>query len=233
MGHNRLVCSRKTAFFAVVFLVIMVFPAASARAGSILDLKIERGGNVRYGLDSRHGFIRGNEIRMVSLVAGANYLRLIGGRLEFVTGYGLGSMHNFSAGRGGNFSISGCADANHDGRCGSGDIKGTLMTGSFLNSELVLQNGKEILQAELVDQLDPRLAAFLHLPDILYLGRLDLMVAAWGEHSRRFVNDRVLSGSLEDFSQVPEPASIFLLAASLVGAGIKCVLGSKERRVNR
>jgi len=90
------------------------------------------------------------------------------------------------------------------------------MTGSFLDAKLVELKGKEVLEAQIVDQLNPQLAALLHLPvGTSYTGDFELTLASLG--GRGWVRYGVEGGSLKDCRNVPEPASILMLGASLIG----------------
>jgi hypothetical protein len=196
-------------------LLVIIAAGAPARAGTILELSIGSGGAFNYGAGEHHPRFWAGGIRVGELVSGAEVVPILRGRLAFSSGTFLHSGGgNFFWGSGGSLSFNGCADFNHDRKCDGGDFKGTLMTGKFLNTELIQRNGKEILEAEIVDQLNPQLAALLHLPSTTYTGRLELTLAQL-RSGRWWVRDKVQSGSLQDYGTVPEPSSIWLLGASL------------------
>jgi len=99
------------------------------------------------------------------------------------------------------------------------------MTGSFLTSELVNENGKEVLEAQLVVHLAPQLAALLDLSHLSSKGELELVLLRVKGNcpGLRYTVQR---GFLEDFPTVPEPASIVLLGASLAALGATRVVRS-------
>jgi hypothetical protein len=152
------------------------------------------------------------------MIYGSNALPMLGGRLTFASGNFVGSSAaGWFWGAGGNLAVKGCADLNHDGRCGSGDFKGTLMTGSFVDEKLINLNGKEVLEAQIVDQINPQLATLLHLSNTTYSGQLDLMLTSIGGGWVRYAVD---SGSLTDCRTVPETSSFLLLGVGLVGLAL-------------
>ena len=97
------------------------------------------------------------------------------------------------------------------------------MKASFLSAELVQRNGKETFEAKILEQLDPRLAVFLHLPTSSRTAELELTLEQlrnghwWGREG-------VQGGFLRDCDPgqtVAEPSSIWLLASILLcGAGV-------------
>jgi hypothetical protein len=97
------------------------------------------------------------------------------------------------------------------------------MKARFLSAELVQRNGKERFEAKILEQLDPRLAAFLHLPTTTRTAELELTLAQlrsghwWGREG-------VQGGFLRELDRgqtVAEPSSIWLLASILLcGAGV-------------
>src|SRR5271166_238616 len=196
-------------------LQLMFSASVPAAAGTILDLSMGGRGVVAIGVGERHPRLHGASIRVHELTYGASSFRMLWGHLTF-SGGGFASSNGSSYfwGPGGSLSVVGCIDLNHDGKFDKGDFRGTLMTGSFLNAELVDRNGKEILEARIVDQLNTQLAALLHLNNTSHTGELELTLAQLS-HDRWWVHDGVQGGYLQDYGSVPEPSSILLLGASL------------------
>jgi hypothetical protein len=205
---------------AMTFLLI-VSASRPARAGTILDLSIGSGGVVAYGQGEHHPRLWGSGIKVSDLTYGANILPILRGQLSFSGGTFAGSNGNsWLWGPGGSLSVTGCVDLNRDHKCGQGDFKGKLLTGTFLNAEVIKQNGKEILEAQIVDQINPQLAALLHLRSATYRGELELVLGTL-RHGRWWTHDAVQGGLLKDFGNVPEPSSIWLLGACLLCLGVR------------
>ena len=200
-------------------LILVVAASLPAWAGAILDWSIEGGGVVQYEFRGDHHRFTGRGIRVGGLTYGGQSLSLLGGRLGFSLGPFVGSNGDGSMfGPGGKLNIRGCADVNHDGKCGTGDFKGTLLTGSFLDAELVERNGKDVLIAHLISQLNPELAALLNLPNIDYKGELEFVLGNLGG-GRWWIRRTVESGHLTMGHTVTESPSFWLLGASIVGLG--------------
>jgi len=102
------------------------------------------------------------------------------------------------------------------------------MTATVANVKLIEQNGHLILEARIIEHLNPELAALLNLSDTRQTGELELTLALlckgkwWERYS-------IISGSLGE-AIVPEPASFWLLSASLtflVGSALHRARASK------
>jgi hypothetical protein len=209
-SRSQLVCAA-----ALVFVVSASLPAC---AGTVLDMPILSLGFIEYQSCARNPVLLGRGLKVAQMIYGSNALPMLGGRLTFASGNFVGSSSaGWFWGAGGNLAVKGCADLNHDGRCGSGDFKGTLMTGGFVDEKLINLNGKEVLEAQIVDQINPQLAALLHLSNATYTGQLDLMLTSIGGGWVRYAVD---SGSLIDCRTVPEVSSFLLLGVSLLGLGV-------------
>jgi hypothetical protein len=199
-------------------LVCCLSASLPASAGTVLDMPILSLGFIEYQSCARNPVLLGRGLKVAQMIYGSNALPMLGGRLTFASGSFVGSSSaGWFWGAGGNLAVKGCADLNHDGRCGTVDFKGTLMTGSFVDEKLINLNGKEILEAQIVDQINPQLAALLHLSDPTYKGQLDLMLTSIGGGWVRYAVD---SGSLIDCHTVPETSSFLLLGVSLLALGL-------------
>lgn len=154
-------------------------------------------------------------IRLGEFAVGSDVLRLFGGRILFAGESSWGSHDGSRFGHPeGRLALRGCADLNHDAKCDNGDFRGTLMTATLANVKLIDQNGHLILEARIIEHLSPELAALLNLSNTSQMGELELTLALlckgkwWERYS-------IVSGSLGEVT-VPEPASFWLLGASLM-----------------
>ena len=197
-------CSfRKTILIAATFLIVAC-ANEPAWAGTILDLSIGSGGIFGYATGERAPRFYGAGVEVKNMTFGARELSLIKGRLNFSDKNFLSSSSgNYFWGPGGTLSVTGTLDG----------FKGTLFTGTFLSAEVVNVNGKEMLEAQVRDQINPQLAALLHLSSTTYTGQLDLLLSSF-QSGRWWTRDRIQGGSLID-GNVPEPSSIWLLGATL------------------
>ncbi len=203
-------------------LLVIVSAKAPAWAGTILDLSIGNRGVFAYSAGERHPRFWGGAIKVGELMYGNNDLSIFRGRLSFSSGSFLRSSgSSLFWGAGGKLSVSGCVDLDHGRKCDNGDFNGTLMTGKFLDAELINRNGKEILEAQIVDQINPQLAALLHLSSAPHTGELELMLVQLRD-GRWWVRDGVQGGLLKNNPTVPETSSIWLLGAGLVGLAVAC-----------
>jgi len=216
----------KTTYRSNICLIILVLLAfAPAWGGVIFD--VGHRGKVYY----RPGRapVSGTGLSISELIVGAQQFGILGSQFHFNTGAYEGRQGNSLVyAPGGHFVISGCVDSNadHDRGCDHKDIHGTLMTGTFLNTKLVQQNGETILIAQFVDQVNPILAKLLNLPHKSE-GVLDLILAG-GRQTERWTVDGVTSGTL---SLLSEPSSIMTLGASLTGLFLVLRAGKVRRRI--
>jgi hypothetical protein len=206
----------------VTILFAMTLAKIPASGSSILDLRVGTGGTISYNRKGPRTALRGKGIKITELTYGADALPVIG-RMIFSTG----NLTRFDStewlfGSGGKITVRGCVDLNldHDTRCDKGDFKGTLLTGTFLNADVVNENGTKILDAQFLDQINPKLAAFLGMPATseLFQGELELDFSGRGIPPRPIWHSKVYGGYLQP-QAAPEPASIFLLGAGLVALG--------------
>jgi hypothetical protein len=184
-------------------------------AGSV-DVTAGDGGIVTYGTKKHPGPVGGRGIDITGLSTGANILPILMGRLSFRSGSFEDSKNgDLFFGPGGRFSITGCVDLgnDHDKRCDKKDFNGVLITGRFLNAEVIEKNGKFFLEALLLENINPKLAARLKLTRTTYRADLQLELVRMGISRWAFRNG-VDGGFL---NTLPEPSSILLMGPALAG----------------
>ena len=197
------------------FLLLVLFSSLPAWAGAVLQMPIGDTGHVVYGVYGRNAAY-GFGITITDLFDGTETLNLLGARLSFITGSGMGRDGDTLSYRpGGKLFVRGCVDTNgNPTRCGKGDIRGILMRGTFLDAKIVDEGGEIILIAQILDQLNPALAALLNLPD-QSVETLDLVMVD-ARNTRWRIGTDVTGGSLS-LRILSEPSSIAIMATSLTG----------------
>jgi len=205
----------KNTIHAVIVLGAMLV-SAYAWAGSITEVQVGEAGDVRYGTASWRYAPSGNGIDMTEILSGSKALDIFYGRLNFRTGRLTSTDGNRRFyGRGGQFTIRGCVEAHsrHGRGCNKKDIWGTLMTGIFLDAEVIEKGGETILVAQFLEQLNPQVSGILNLPTTS-VGSLEWVLSE--SKSNRFMTYDDVTGGYLQLSAIPEPSSIFLLGAGLV-----------------
>jgi hypothetical protein len=201
--------------FHIAALFVIFVSVTPALAGTIINFSLKGGGSFGMAVGERAPRFWGAGIRIKELDYGAGATAILGGRLDFSSGRFLHSANgSFSWGSGGGLVLRGCADLNHDGKCGSGDFNGVLVTGKFVDAHLVDRNGKEFLIAHIVEQLNPQLAAILHLPNTPFNAKLGITMALLNS-DKWWLRTGIQGGSLTGYGTVPESSSIWMLSASL------------------
>jgi hypothetical protein len=221
--------------FHIAALLLIFVSGTPAFAGTIIRFSLKGGGSFGLAIGEHAPRFFGAGIRIKELDYGAGADAILGGRLDFSGGRFLHSANgSYFWGSGGGLVLRGCADLNHDGQCGSGDFKGELVTGKFVDAHVIERNGKEFLIAHIVEQLNPQLAAILHLTNTTFDGKLGIRMSELNS-DKWWVRNGIQSGSLTGYGTVPESSSIWLLSASLaccVFARFAVALGKLAYRKN-
>jgi hypothetical protein len=215
--------------FIVVVLVILV--GRSLPAGATSSLELGPAGGISFFNGAGKPLV-GWGIKVEGLDYGSEYLPA-NGYLSFRTGKLISSKPNeWTFGRGGTITITGCADWNldHDKWCGSHDYSGALLTGIFLYATLINDgNGLETLRAFFLDEINPRLAQYLGVSGTRSQRELDVSFTGDGMTSAYSIHPtRILSGSMKA-APVPEPSSLPLLGSGLAAIGILRLLRLRPR----
>ena len=135
--------------------------------------------------------------------------------LDFQSGASTGGW-NFGAG--GTISITGgidFPDATTDIPTGS-----TLLTGTF-NSATVVDLGSGAFEFQIVggsftDTKHPELLAFYGMPDIDYIGGLNISFSTTANMGDKFTSVQIFSGDVVN-QPVPVPAAVWLFGSGLIG----------------
>ena len=96
----------------------------------------------------------------------------------------------------------------------------TLLSGSFLSAQVFDVGGGilefRILGASFEDRKDPTMLAFYGMPEVPYLGGMNLSFTAALNDNGGFDSVRVLSGDIIN-NPVPVPAAVWLFGSGLLG----------------
>lgn len=203
MGSARLGGNTKIAVrAAIVFAILLV--RMPAWAGSILDVNAGDAGTL-VGIHAPRGsgHLAAKGLDITQIVSGSDILPVVMGSMTFTSGAINGMKPGERLfGPGGTLSVTGCIQ--QAGGCSSSP----LITADFINAMLIEKNGQFFLEAEVLETIDPALAALLNLPKNTYKAELELALVRLGR-SRWEIE----GGSL---NIIPEPASIFLASLSLL-----------------
>jgi hypothetical protein len=201
--------NKKNALRAAIALAVLL-TARPGWAGSIVV--VGNGGTLTDVHSSRsNNHLSGNKMDITQIVTSSGVLPVLVGRMSFMSGALTGSKGEDQLfGPGGKLWVNGCVDLNRDAdtKCGRGDLSGNLITAQFINATLVDKNGKFFLDAEVLESINPKLAAFLNLSKTTYQANLQLALIRLGR------NRWDVEGGF--LSMISEPASIVLAGLALL-----------------
>lgn len=152
---------------------LLLIPLPSP-AGELLTFTMGPGGTVAYGNGNGNaGQLSGSKIDITQIALGSSTTPISDGRMFFNFGSS-DSLQNSD--RGDELVVTGCAGT---GLCGKQkadekDLVRTLITASILDYHIVEKHGETFLVADVVEHVDPRLAAYLKLSKTTFTAQLDL-----------------------------------------------------------
>jgi len=136
--------------------------------------------------------------------------------LDFTTG---GSTGSWVFGSGGTITITGGIDF-PDATPDITDTNTVLLSGTFDSAQILdLGSGQfefQILGASFTDTKDPDLLSFYGLPDVQYIGGMNLSFQTSAAMGESFTTTDLLSGDVVN-QPVPVPAAVWLFGAGLLG----------------
>jgi hypothetical protein len=106
----------------------------------------------------------------------------------------------------------------------------TLFTGSFLDSPFVSRLGGDLKLAGggIADTKDQTLTSFFGLPNVPYLGGVNVQFQAPGVPPSAFSSRVILSGDVAN-TPIPEPGTLLLIGSGLVGIGVGARRRSRQK----
>lgn len=177
-------------------------------AGPLLEVAIGSGGKLHTGPKKDPNFVWGNARNPGSMIAGTNVFRISKGDIWFDSEISLLRRHTFF-GPGQQLFLYGSMDPDNDGGAHDrNDAWGVLIAARFLNYRFLERNGKTFLIANLLETINPKLAALLGLRQTTYRATLELQLLQI--KTGKQVYDVIERGVLTTGS-IPEPPSIVLL----------------------
>lgn len=221
METSSEVACRPAVIIRVLLAAILVLIAAPASAGPLLSINMGPGGKVHTGIASDPDAVRGIARDLGSMISGVETFQIMGGNLWFNSAISVGNHHlNFFA-PGQQLLMTGWIDNHHNGIRDSQDVRGTLIAAKLLNYRFLDRNGKTFLIANVLETINPKLAAVLGLDKTTYNATLELQLSQirTGRYGRQ-VYDAIEGGVLTT-DAVPEPSSIVLLGIPLLWFGVR------------
>lgn len=142
-------------------------------------------------------------------------MKIFDGILNFETGNYVGGGSNYwEFSGGGRITLNGIVDFNRNGSADESPI--TILTGSFKAAYVIpFPNYFDILITGFSDTKNIDLTSFYGLPDISYLGNMNLSFFGIGDPPGSFTSIKVLSGDLVNI--VPVPTTMILLTTGVLG----------------
>jgi hypothetical protein len=202
-----------------VALAALLFLAKPSWAGPVLVITIDTGGKLHTGPIRDPGAVWGDAKNLGSMKTGTNAFRIMKGDLWFDSQLSLGEHHHSFFTPGQQLLLTGQVDPDHDG--GPHDREddwGILIAAKLLNYHYMNRNGKTYFVANILETVDPKLAAVLGLRRTTYDAKLELQLTRIKGGKQIYY---AIDGGVLTTGAIPEPASIVLLGIPLLWLGTK------------
>lgn len=223
-------CDRLAITVRMALVAALLLFAIPSWAGPLLTVTIGPGGKLHNGPQKDPDLKWGNAKNLGALIAGNNVFQIQKGAIWFNSQISLPGHHMFF-GPGQQIFVYGSIDPDDDGGPHDrNDVWGVLMAAKFLNYRFLHRNGKTLFIAEVLETINPKLAALLGLHETTYHATLELqlMQIETGKQTYGLVEGGVLTTGA-----IPEPPSIVLLGVPpLWFAAKRYVQRSRFRRLS-
>jgi hypothetical protein len=199
-------------------LATLLVIAAPCWAGPILAIHIGPGGKFHTGLKDDPDAVRGYASHLGSLISGTDVFKILKGDLWFNSEISPPGRHIFFR-PGEQLLVYGSIDPNHDGgHKDRQDIWGVLIAAKLLNYQFLQRNGQTFFIANLLEFINPKLAALLGLHQTTFHASLELQLlqVKTGKHVYDLIEGGVLTTGA-----IPEPPSIVLVGIPALWFGAK------------
>jgi hypothetical protein len=208
----------RSIIFGVALAALLLLPKPSW-AGAILVITIDSGGKLHTGPITDPGAVWGNAKNLGSMRTGTNAFRIVKGDMWFDSQLSFGEHHHLFFTPGQQLLLTGQVDPDHDGGPHDReDVWGTLIAAKLLNYRYMNRNGQTYFVANILETVNPKLAALLGLAKTTYEAKLELQLSRIKDGKQIYY---AIDGGVLTTGAIPEPASILLLAIPLVWLGTK------------
>lgn len=187
-------------------------------AGPLLVVPIGPGGKFHPGSKADPDLVWGKAMHTGSMIAGTSRFQILKAGMWFNSEVFSSGRHSFF-GPGQELFLYGSIDLDHDGgHRDRKDVWGVLIAAKFLNYRFVERHGQTFFIANLLETINPKLAALLGLHQTTYHATLELQLLQI--RSGKQVYDLIERGVLTTGS-IPEPPSILLLGVPPLWLGAR------------
>jgi hypothetical protein len=234
---------RRVLFVALLLLMIGLQPA-SALAGPTLDFAIgaPTPGTISYAGGTAPLVGVGIAVDSISGVGTSTNAGIAATCLSCVLSFTTGNLIGNSAtswefAAGGTIAVTGGVDL--PGTTSDIPLSTVLLSGVFSDIVKVQDLGGGVLSMKLLaaavqDKLSSPLSGFWGLPDVLYIGALNLSFSAPGSAPNAFASAPIFSGDLGNnpgstAPVVPEPGTLLLIGSGLAGLAVTRARRRRQR----